>query len=101
MTDTDDLTGSWVHAHEQDHDGLQVFRSSEVDLPPSRGRTSFTLRPDGTASAGLPGPDDRGVSSGDGTWHLSGDLLEVACPGWVAAFHVVAAEGSTLELRPT
>ncbi|MDQ3784905.1 MAG: hypothetical protein M3360_08525 [Actinomycetota bacterium] len=44
----------WVHAHEEDTEEEMVFRPAEHELPPSRGRTAFELRPDGTFSeAGL------------------------------------------------
>lgn len=99
MTDPGDLVGSWTHAHEEDHDGVHVFRPSDRDFPPSRGRTSFTLRDDRTASAGTPGADDRGRTD-DGTWKLAGDVLTVRCPGWAAAYEVVAAGPQRLDLRP-
>jgi hypothetical protein len=94
------LAGSWVHSHEEDHEGIQVFRPVSYDFPPSRGRESFTLRPDGTAVAGLPGPDDRGISTDDGNWQLHGDVLHVRCPGWAATYQIVAASSQRLDLRP-
>jgi hypothetical protein len=94
------LVGSWSHSHEEDAEGVQVFRPTDYEFPPSRGRTSFTLRPDGTAVAGLPGPDDRGISTDDGTWQLQGDVLHVRCPGWTATYVVVSAAPRRLELRP-
>ena len=94
------LAGSWTHVHEEDRDDVQVYLPSDRPLPPARGRTSFTLRPDGTADAGGPGPDDRGTTSEDGTWQVEGDVLTVRCPGWAATFEVVAADPDRLGLRP-
>ena len=94
------LVGSWSHSHEEDYEGAQVFRPVDYDFPPSRGRETFTLRPDGTAVAGLPGPDDRGITTEDGTWQLQGDVLHVRCPGWAATYEVVDAGSQRLELRP-
>ena len=94
------LEGSWTHSHEEDQDDVQVFRPSDRPLPPSRGRTSFTLHADGTADAGTPGPSDRGRTSEGGTWQVEGDVLTVRCPGWAAAFEVVAADPEHLGLRP-
>jgi hypothetical protein len=94
------IAGSWVHSHEEDDKGVQVFRPAGYDFPPSRGREGFTLRPDGTAVAGLPGPDDRGISTGHGTWQLQGDVLHVRCPGWTATYQVAAASSQRLDLRP-
>ncbi len=93
------MVGSWSHSHEEDHDGRQVYVSSDVPLPPSRGRTTFTLLADQRAVAGLPGPDDRGHTDG-GTWELSGDVLRVNIPGGTLTFHVEAAAPERLELRP-
>ena len=94
------FVGSWSHSHEEDGEGVQVFRPVDYDFPPSRGRETMTLRPDGTAVAGLPGPDDRGMRTDDGTWRLQGDVLHGRCPGWVATFKVVAITPQRLELRP-
>jgi hypothetical protein len=94
------LAGSWVHSHEEDREGIQVFRPASYDFPPSRGRESFTLRPDGTAVAGLPGPDDRGISTDAGNWQLHGDVLHIRCPGWAATYRIAAASSQRLDLRP-
>src|SRR5256885_16207397 len=53
------LNRRWVHAHEEDTDRQMVFRPAEVDLPPSRGRVAFELRPDGTFAESGIGPTDR------------------------------------------
>ena len=100
MTDPATLVGGWAHSHEEDHDGIQVFRPEDQELPLSRGRTTFTLRPDSTAVAGTPGPADAGSTTDDGTWQLDGDVLRVRCPGWTATFEVVTADPAQLELRP-
>jgi hypothetical protein len=94
------LVGSWVHSHEEDHDGIEVYRPGDFDFPPSRGRSSFTLRADSTAAAGFPGPVDSGSVTDDGTWMFEGDVLDVRCPGLAATYHVVAADPEHLELRP-
>jgi hypothetical protein len=43
------LNQKWVHSHEEDTAEEMVFRPSTFKFPPSRGRTGFELRPDGTA----------------------------------------------------
>jgi hypothetical protein len=68
------LTRSWTHAHEEDSDDLMVFRPSEHDFPPARGRDSFELAPGGELRRRGPGPDDRPVESG-GTWSLECELI--------------------------
>jgi hypothetical protein len=63
------LQRRWVHAHEEDTDEEMVFRPEEHELPPSRGRFSFELRPDGTYSESGPGATDR-PEDAEGTWSL-------------------------------
>ena len=67
VIDEAQVLGSWAHSHEEDHDDRQTFRPADQPLPPSRGRTTFTLLPDHRAVVGRPGPDDRGTND-DGTW---------------------------------
>jgi hypothetical protein len=93
------VVGRWTHVHEEDHDGLQVFRPAGTDLPPARGRTSLRLDAGGDATAGYPGPDDRGVTD-DGSWSLSGDLLTVTGAAGTTTYQVVSVEADRLELRP-
>jgi hypothetical protein len=93
------VTGRWTHVHEEDHDGLQVFRPAGADLPPARGRTSLTLLAGGEATAGYPGADDRGVTD-DGSWSLSGDVLTVTGAAGTSAYQVVTSQPDLLELRP-
>ena len=100
MTDVSDVIGAWSHSHEEDHEGVQVFRPADRELPPSRGRSSFTLGPDSTAVAETPGPLDSGLTTDGGTWKLEGDVLSVDCPGWSATYEVLAADPDHLELRP-
>jgi hypothetical protein len=78
--DVDVLARSWTHSHEEDVDDLMVFRPSEVDFPPSRGRTSFELAVTGAMRSTGPGPDDRRVTAA-GTWNLDGNLLTLQTPG--------------------
>lgn len=63
------LHGLWLHSHEEDTDTEMVFRPSTFTFPPSRGRTSFELKPDGSLVAGGILPDDRRSVAG-GTWKL-------------------------------
>lgn len=66
----------WTHSHEEDSGDRRVFRPSERDFPPARGRESFTLKSGGTLEQVGPGPDDRSVSTA-GTWSVSGDRLDL------------------------
>ena len=64
----------WVHSHEEDTDKEMVFRPAAFEFPPSRGRTSFELKPDGALLEGGIGPTDRPVETQD-TWELEDDRL--------------------------
>ncbi|MBI3301430.1 MAG: hypothetical protein HYZ72_05035 [Deltaproteobacteria bacterium] len=48
-----------VHSHEEDTDAEMVFRPATFNVPRSRGRTSFELKPDGSLVEGGIGPTNR------------------------------------------
>jgi hypothetical protein len=94
------VQGKWVHAHEEDTGDEMVFRPASHPLPPSRGRMSFDLRPDGTYVESSPGPVDVPVESG-GSWALEGDRLILGAEGDRPghAWEVASAEGGRLVVR--
>jgi hypothetical protein len=75
------LPQKWVHSHEEDTDQEMVFRPGSYKFPPSRGRRSFDLSPDGRVVGQHAGPDDRPTSQ-VGSWKLkSNNELELDLPG--------------------
>jgi hypothetical protein len=66
------LEQHWVHSHEEDTDTENVYRPSTYNFPPSRGRKSFVLNPDGTLIRHGIGPTDKVEKTG-GTWKLIDD----------------------------
>jgi hypothetical protein len=73
--DTEKMLGRrWVHSHEEDTEEEMVFRPAAYEFPPSRGRRSFELKPDGALAEGRIGPTDRPVET-QGTWELRDDRL--------------------------
>jgi hypothetical protein len=70
------LHRAWLHSHEEDSKGRMVFRPSTYAFPPSRGRTGFDLRPDGTLLETGIGPTDRRTQSA-GKWTLEGSTLRL------------------------
>lgn len=62
----------WVHSHEEDTETEEVFRPADYAFPPSRGRTEFQLKPDGTLVQMGAGPDDRPQAQ-TGRWELTAD----------------------------
>ena len=94
--DPAELQGRWTHSHEEDGPQTLVFRPSGWNFPPSRGRRSFELGPDGALESGSPGPDDR-TRAKQGRWRLlPGDILELMENGSPSRLHIVRAEKDKL-----
>ncbi len=74
------LARAWTHSHEEDEGDLLVFRPSDREFPPARGRDSFDLGPDQELTRGGPGPDDRRMTQA-GTWSVDGRQLILRVPG--------------------
>jgi hypothetical protein len=96
----DAVVGHWVHSHEEDTDAEMVYRPASYSFPPSRGRTSFELRDDGSYVERSPGPVDVPVES-KGSWSLEGDRLLLGADGDDPghAWEVSAVEGDRLILK--
>jgi len=92
------LTGSWLHSHEEDDGGRNVFRSAGYDFPPARGRDGFELDANGDARRTEPGPDDRKQSTG-GTWKLVDDELRLDTGGRDERYAVESVEPGKIVLR--
>ncbi len=91
----------WLHSHEEDTDSEMVFRPSTFALPPSRGRSGFELRPDGSAVAISPGPTDV-PQEGAGKWTLGGaNRLSVHLPDaqQVRIFNILSAAPDRLVVK--
>lgn len=92
------LVRRWVHSHEEDAGGEAVYRPSTWAFPPSRGRSGFDLRPDGSLLRLGPGPTDR-PQEAKGCWRLDGDrlVLEMSAVGEAPrTVHVVSASEDRL-----
>lgn len=90
----------WVHSHEEDTDGEMVFRPATHPFPPSRGRTSFELHPDGTYLESSPGPVDLPEES-RGRWALEDGRLVLGAEGdrLGHAWELTAAENDRLVVK--
>lgn len=66
------LQKHWVHSHEEDTDTWNVFRPASFRFPPSRGRKSFDLKPNGKLIQHAIAPAD-GDQETTGMWKLSAD----------------------------
>src|SRR5262245_17571742 len=70
------LDQHWVRSPEDGEDKApqEVYRPASYPFPPSRGRPSFELKPDGTLVRYGPGPADR-AQSAPGRWKRDGNRL--------------------------
>jgi hypothetical protein len=62
-----EVTGIWLHSHEEDTASAMVFRPRDYPLPPARWRDAIELRADGTCIWHGSSPDDRGQAI-PGSW---------------------------------
>ena len=93
------LCRRWVHSHEEDTDTEMVFRPASFTFPPSRGRASFELKPDGTLVERAVGPVDV-PEEAEGTWELEDDTLVLHRPGaGKRALRITHADPERLVLR--
>ena len=105
MSDTDPLPpslfGQWVHSHEEDHDGIEVYRPAGYAFPPSRGRRGFKLHQDGRAAYNGIGAVDRPETI-EGRWARQDDgRIRLDLDGRVSlvSFEVISVDGEQLEVR--
>ena len=68
----DFLYQQWTHLHEEDAEGIEVYRNKEYSFPVSRGRKGFEFRKDGTFIQSDIGPVDVNVQT-TGKWEKAGD----------------------------
>lgn len=94
------LYGRWVRSNEDDTEDEVVFRPASYPFPPSRGRTSIELRPDGTYVESSPGPVDV-PEEHTGRWSLEGARLVLEAEGDRPghAWEIAAAGDESLTLK--
>ena len=69
------LLGTWMHSHEEDKEGNQVYRRGEYDFPPARGRTGFELNKGGECVyLGIAARD--GTEKRNCTWQIDTNNME-------------------------
>jgi hypothetical protein len=62
------ILGRWMHSHEEDAEGVTVYRPADYAFPPSRGRTGFEFREGGELVYG-------GIARADGSTLSSGHWI--------------------------
>jgi hypothetical protein len=94
----------WVHAHEEDMEGVEVYRPTTFRFPPSHPRPGFEIMEDGAFIEYVPAPDDGGVvRGGTGHWEAEvSDLIRVNFDGVEPrsfTLTIVAIEEDILRVR--
>lgn len=101
------LSRHWIHAREEDKDGVHLYRAKGTFEPrPSRFRMEYDLQEKGKCRYMWLSPSD-GHRLKDGTWKLRpaakpGDypVLEVREGNETRAYAVLSVEKDTLRLKP-
>jgi hypothetical protein len=92
-----ELMRHWVHSHEEDSGDERVYRPSDHDFPPARGRRGFEPLPGGELLVYGPGATDRPEAT-TGRWSASG-------PGRVKLgdeeLEIVSVSPDRLVVRPS
>jgi hypothetical protein len=71
------LEGTWLHAHEEDADDIEVYRPNTYSFGPSRGRTGFSFEHNGLFTQYDIAPTD-GLEGRKGQWKAeSGTVLHI------------------------
>lgn len=100
MADEAKLCREWIEIREETTADHFVFRSSTVQIPPTRGgRRGLELSESGLAEAKAPGPTDAMQSQGTGRWSLEGDMLHIELPGWAGDYEIEELKDNVLVLR--
>lgn len=96
------LARHWVHAQEEDRDGVEVYRpEGSRDFPPRMFRAQYVLFPDGRAEVLVPHPADAHYFA-SGTWSLSASrpfALVIDYGGGADTLRVVELRPDLLRLR--
>ena len=97
-----DLAKTWVHSHEEDKGGAQVFRPANFSFPPSRvGRVKLGLEANGSLVKSIPGPDDRSTAQPAGSWKVDGKKLILQEQGGTSKEYAIeSVDPDKLLLRP-
>lgn len=68
----DEITGiNWFHSYEEDEGDVKTYRPESYSFPPSRGRTGFRFKENGSYIEYIIAPTD-GIDSIKGSWDLYG-----------------------------
>ena len=98
------IVGTWLHAHEEDTATEQVYRRSDFAFRPSRGRTGYEFRPDHSCILiGISARD--GATQEECTWKVRDDsqkeIVLTFAHGQERALEIVSIEPDRLVIKKT
>jgi hypothetical protein len=96
------LIGRWLHSHEEDGEGLQIYRPASYKFPPARGRRGLEFRDGGElVYIGIARTD--GAEPMAGAWTIEGNerVRVSVTTGSVQPYtlHVVSCTNDMLKVR--
>jgi len=98
----EEIFGAWIHSHEEDTEGVQVYRARGHSFPPSRGRRGFEVHRGGEFTFLGIAPAD-GSRPVPGHWHNLGEGRVEAVfpdrPGQVFRFTIVSCDKDVLRIN--
>ncbi|MBC6606513.1 hypothetical protein H8B13_06765 [Hymenobacter sp. BT188] len=68
------LEGTWLHAHEEDTEDIEVYRPNTYSFAPSRGRTGFNFEHNGLFTQYDIAPTD-GLEGRKGQWKAESEAV--------------------------
>ncbi len=100
----DSFYGSWIHSHEEDFNGRQVYRRPSFAFPPSRGREQFDLQPEGVLLYYGIAPNDGTATPVEGKWDMPSErAIDVSLPqgeGFAAELIEIANDRLVIQKLP-
>ena len=97
-TDSKDLQNHWIHSHEEDTKDERMYRSSDYNFKPSRGREGFILKTGGELKITPLSPNDKPVTY-TGTWKVEGANLVLNYEDKKEVYKILEIRSNTLKLK--
>lgn len=98
----ENLYGSWVHSHEEDRDGVQIYRpAGSREFPAARFRMAYIFREDGTCEWMYLAPNDAHHLR-EGSWRFDDDdpaVIHVTQDDRVLTYRILTLTSDILRMR--
>lgn len=98
QTDIKQLQKHWIHSHEDDVKNLKVFRTSEYNFKPSRGREEIIINVGGELKYRPISPNDEPLFF-NGSWKVDGAKLILNYDNKIKVYKIVELNNNILNLK--